>query len=172
MAPDAFSAGYYGIRGVDRHDVGKPSAGVHLDIETNTFTGVSEFEPEEGGWVASAARYSLGTIGVGESKSFTLLFTLRTMSELAFKDPGIVVESPVIDGDTVHLRILDKNDLVGMTGLGFSLESSTTMEQDSWMPLFLPFMFNLAEPGVYSFEIPYDPAVPKIFYRMQMSFGS
>ena len=171
VAPDAYSVGYYGIRGMDVHDIGKPNVGVHLDIESDTFTGVTEFEPKEGGWVASAARYPLGTIGVGESKSFNLLFSLRTMSELVYQDPGIVLDDPVIEDGKLHLRITDKNDLVGMTGLGFSLESSPTMQTDSWMPEFLPFMFSPADPGRYSFEIPYDDSVPKSFYRIQLNFG-
>mgnify|MGYP007101532433 CR=1 FL=1 len=171
VAPDAFSNGYYGIQGIDVHDVGKPSTGVHLDIESNTFTEVAEFEPEEGGWVASTARYPLGTIPVGESKSFSLLFSLRTMSKLIQLDPGIVVETPTIEGDTLIIRIKDTNDLFGNTGLGFSVESSPNMRQDTWTPLPLPFRFNLANPGKYFFEVPYDPTVPKLLYRIRLGFG-
>jgi hypothetical protein len=171
IAPDGFSVGYYGIRGIDRHDIGKPSAGVHFDIETDTFTGVSEFEPDEGGWVAGAARYPLGTIGVGESKSFTLLFSLRTMSELVYKDSGIVLDSPMVVGDKLHLNFNDTNDLVGMTGLGFSLESSTTMDEEFWTPEPFGYIFNPANPGRYSFEIPFNKDTLINFYRIRPIFG-
>ncbi|MDC0312645.1 hypothetical protein OAN94_03645 [Verrucomicrobiales bacterium] len=173
VAPDAFSNGYYGIRGIDQHDIGKPSAGVHLDIETDTFTNVSEFEPKEGGWVAGATRHPLGDLGVDETKTFTLLFSLRTMSELMYKDPGIVLDTPKIQDDKLRLYINDPMDLFNKVGPGFSLESHTTMDESTepWMPVFLPFMFNPAEPGRFSFEIPIDELERRKHFRVRSNLG-
>ncbi len=172
VEPDAFSVGYYGVRGTDVHDIGKPATGVHLDIETNTFSGLAEFEPPEGGWVAGAARYSLGTIGVNESVEFSLLLSLRTMSEMVYPDSGIVVERPMIEDGELKLYVQDQRNLFNEVGLGFGLESSTTMQQDTWTSLGIPFISNPNDPGRFSFTVPYDTNVPENYYRVQLIFAS
>ncbi len=35
--PSGYELGFYGVKGTDDHSVGKPSAGVHLSVETDTF---------------------------------------------------------------------------------------------------------------------------------------
>jgi hypothetical protein len=77
-APAALQVGYYGVKGTDRHDVGKPQTGVHLDIEARILGGTTSFEPEEGGFVGAAARWDLGDLAPDESKEITLLASLRT----------------------------------------------------------------------------------------------
>ena len=79
----------------------------------------------------------------------------------------------MIEDNKLKLYINDRMDLFNKVGLGFSLESNVSMNESSepWMPVPLPFMFNPAEPGRFSFEVPIDEMERQLHYRVRLNFG-
>lgn len=93
VAPSAYEIGFYGIEGngVDFHSIGKPSEGVHLSIENNWQSapyaarqGTDAFAPAQR-WIAGAERWTLGSLGAGQSVSLDVLLSLCTATMV---DPG------------------------------------------------------------------------------------
>lgn len=180
VQPDAYEVGNYGVRGVDDHQFGKPATGVHLAIENDTFSNRAEFSAEDTrGWVAGAARYPLGTIGVGETLDFSLFMSLITMSELAYPDPGVILEAPQPMGDHWRLRVRDPNDLFTDAFASFLLYSSVPMipddpdtdmeDENTWMPELVPLTISQTE--MY-FDVPREPLEPRKHFRASVNFAS
>jgi hypothetical protein len=86
VPPSAYEIGYYGIEenGVDFHVVGKPSEGVHLSVENNwqsapyaSRQGTDYFAPAQR-WIGGAERWTLGSLGAGQSVSLDVILSLCT----------------------------------------------------------------------------------------------
>lgn len=77
LAPSAFELGHFGIEGVDSHVTGKPASGVHLSVESNSLANVDSFAPANL-WVAGGARWDLGSLTPGESRSMDLVLSILT----------------------------------------------------------------------------------------------
>ena len=90
VEPVAFGSGYYGINdGTDDHiSTGKPSIGVHLDVEADSLNGVDSFDPSAPElWVSGAQKYSLASLLPGETVSFDVLLSVQTSQELVSTVP-------------------------------------------------------------------------------------
>ena len=86
-APSAWEVGYYGDEDIDSHEVGKPSIGVHLEVEGNSLDTTTDFfEPGEF-WVSGAQRFDLIDLADGESASFDVLLSIQT-STTEVPEPG------------------------------------------------------------------------------------
>ncbi len=72
VAPTAFGLGSY--RG---HTVGKPSTGLHLDVENDALGSQTTFGPDE---VAGSVRLSIGTLSSGQTKSAQFLLAVRSVN--------------------------------------------------------------------------------------------
>lgn len=86
VAPSAFEIGAYGTASIDSHSIGKPSAGVHLSVESNwtgadaanngrdAFAATASGEP----WIAGGQRWNLGALAPNQSATLDVLLGIRT----------------------------------------------------------------------------------------------
>ncbi len=85
VVPEGYANGLYGTMTADDHGVGKPSVGVHLEIEADTLNGDDYFSATEGpdGWVSGAQKYNLPILAPGQSVSIDLLLGILTGTEVS-----------------------------------------------------------------------------------------
>ncbi|MCB1279182.1 putative Ig domain-containing protein [Prosthecobacter sp.] len=95
-APTAFELGYYGIEGngIDDHNVGKPSDGVHLSVEDNWQhapyagrQGRDNFAPPTR-WIAGAQRWDLGSLAPDQTVSMDIVLSLLTGTKVVVTGGG------------------------------------------------------------------------------------
>jgi hypothetical protein len=166
MPPSAWEVGYYGKKGVDVHDIGKPGIGVHLKVETDALNGTDFFQPPEKRWVSGAQKYDLATtLAAGASATIDVLLTVQTTDEVKFSGVNIKVHSARREGTKF---IIDFQETIGGP-VGFILRKSTTLgtPPKNWAQLPIPYFINVPQPGWRRFEIPIDSGEPQAFYFLE-----
>ncbi len=158
--PQSIENGYYGRKGDDVHDIGRPKTGVHDSVEQNSLNGADFFEPPEGGWVAGAACFEFGDLAPNQEIEFDVLVSVRPISTVKFAESGIRVGSPSIENGNFISPFTDTHDLFNtIPDSGFILWSIEKLEAFSpmtWMQELLPFRFSPQMPGEFTFEVPMD----------------
>lgn len=83
VTPTAYEVGRYGVDGVDGHDIGKPTSGVHLSVEADALSGVDSFAPTNPDkWVSGAQRFNIGSLAQTETKIFDVLVSIDTETQV------------------------------------------------------------------------------------------
>lgn len=178
IAPEGIEAGYYGVKGEDSHSVGKPPVGVHLSIEAGSLGGGDSFEPEEGGFVAGATAYNLGSLGPGEMTELRLLFSVRTEEVLRYQALDFEVPPPRVEGDEMIIEVFEPMNLRDQIGLGFQLLTSPVLEKysadspNNWVPAAVPYFYNPKTPEKIWWRIPIDREAAAQFYLVDPVLGS
>ncbi len=177
--PAAVQVGYYGVKGVDRHDVGRPATGLHQMIEMRSLDGTTQFEPPEGGYVAGAARWDLGDIEPEGSAEIVLLASLRTFSTRSRGPIELMVDNPWVMGDSVRIEFRDRENLRDTYDFGFLLYKNRMVEgfdpgdpDSGWEQVGVPFTIDGGDPGRYWFDAPYDPEERDLFYIIRPVFST
>ena len=111
IAPAGIETGYYGVKGQDSHSFDKPRVGVHLSIEAGLLNGSDSFEPDEGGFVAGAAAYDLGSLPPGEMTELRLLFSVKTDQVQRYDHLEYEVKPPRVEGDEIVLEVVEPMNL-------------------------------------------------------------
>lgn len=164
-APSAWEVGYYGRQGTDRHDVGKPSLGVHLSVEADTLSGLDFFDPPEERWVSGAQRFDLGTLEPGAVASFDVLLTIQTSFVVKFPGVRIQVHKLELKGDKL---LIDFSETVGGP-VRFILRRSADLQKPrkEWEQVLIPYIVNFPKPGQNRFEAPVDSGAPRFFFMIE-----
>ena len=165
ILPAAWEVGYYGKKGVDSHTVGKPPVGVHLKVEANSLNNLDFFQPAEKGYVSGAMQFNTTSLAAGASITHDVLFTVQTTGEVKFSGAKVVVRDFKKSGNNF---LLDFQETVGGP-LGFILHKSSNLALplDQWETLALPYTIDFPQPGWRRFQIPFNAAERKAFYRIE-----
>lgn len=162
--PDGYELGNYGIKGVDSHEVGRPSAGVHVSVESDSFNSMDYFNTSGTGWVSGALRFPLGSLAAGEKTSITALLAIQTSYEVMYPPIDVQVRNTSIsDGKYV----IDFEETTHNPVVGFLLRKTSAldgMSPSSWEPQPLPYFNNFPKPGWKRFEVPLQTMEPSAFY--------
>lgn len=178
IAPEGIETGYYGVKGQDSHSLGKPPIGVHLSIEAGLLNGSDFFEPDEGGFVAGAAAYNLGTLPPGEMTELRLLFSIKTDQVMRYDRLEYEVKPPRVEGDEMILEVFEPMNLRSQIGLGFQLFTNPALESyskdspNNWVPAPIPYYFNPKTPEKIWWRIPIDRGADAQFYLVDPVLGS
>jgi hypothetical protein len=166
MTPSGYEVGYYGVKGVDDHIIGKPSVGVHLSVESDTFNSLDYFNPGTTGWVSGALRFDLGSLAPLATTSITALLGLHTVYEVKYPPLDLVVHQTKLANGIYTIDFQEKTQ---NPHVGYGLRKSTTLGQplDTWMPLALPYYINVPVVGWNRFEVPVSPMEPSAFFNIQ-----
>lgn len=169
MPPTGYEVGFYGVKGTDNHTIGKPSAGVHLSVESDTFNSKDYFNPSGTGWVSGALRFGLGSLSPGASTSITALLGIHTRYEVKYPPLDLVVRS--VKPGANNTLVIDFEERTRNPLVGYLLRQSTELTPDSdpkeWDPLPLPYYNNFPLPGWKRFEAPTQPNQTKLFLFIQ-----
>ncbi|HYG21668.1 MAG TPA: hypothetical protein VEH04_02715 [Verrucomicrobiae bacterium] len=166
MMPSGYEVGYYGLKGVDSHSIGKPSAGVHLSVENDTFSSADSCNPTNA-WVSGAMRFSLGSLAPNAKASITALFGIHTTYEVKYPPLNLEVRTPKMSNGQLQIDFRDttQNPLVG-----YLLRKSTelgALPHKQWEPLPLPYFINVPSPGWRRFQVPVSAMESKAFYWIE-----
>jgi hypothetical protein len=161
LLPNAWEVGYFGKKGVDSHEVGKPSVGVHLSVEANSLNGTDFFDPPEDRWVSGAQRFDLGNLAAGASVTNDVLLTIQTSFVVRFAGVDIRILTARREGAKF---ILEFRELIGGP-VGFILRKSTTLgtPPKEWTQLPIPSTI-FPQTGMRRFEIPIEANETQAFY--------
>lgn len=168
MMPSGYELGFYGVKGIDDHTVGKPSAGVHLSVETDTFSSMDYFNPSGTGWVSGALRFDLGSLTPSQTTSITSLLAIHTRYEVKYPPLDLVVRN--VQRGTNNTLVIDFEERTRNPLVGYLLRRSTELTADSdareWDPLPLPYFNDLPVVGWKRFQVPLQDD-PKLFLFIQ-----
>jgi hypothetical protein len=159
--------GFFGIKETDNHSTGKPSAGVHLSVESDTFNNVDYFNPSGTGWVSGALRFDLGSLAVGSTSSITALLGIHTQYEVKYPSLDLVVHAVRANGDTLTI---DFEDRTRNPVVGYLLRKSAVFDQTpatEWEPLPLPYFNDVPLIGWKRFQVPIKPEETQLFLFIQ-----
>ena len=87
VPPFGWETGRYGVRGIDSHEAGKPSTGVHLSVEGARLNGMEAFGPGDK-WVGGAQTFALGDLNPGATATFDVLLSVSTVQTITAKPAG------------------------------------------------------------------------------------
>jgi len=156
QAPSAHECGYYGIQGIDSHELGKPGTGVHLSVEAGSLDGRDSFDPPEEGWVSGAMCFDFPNLAPGASHEISLLLSIVSESTGTGDFPEVRILDTHLDGSTL---VIDFQEASGAAVDGFILHQSKQLPApfpDGWPSPGLPYLIDVPSPGVNRFEIPVD----------------
>ena len=163
--PSAFEVGYFGRPPDDDHRVGKPSIGVHLEVEQNSLDSITDvFEAPETRWVSGAQRFDLGDLAVDAEVSMDVLLTLATEFETLASMDDVQFQGVSITGeDMLRIEFVDNLQPDQPLPIGYGLFKSSelvpflpdgVMPNPAWTPVSAPVFSNPQNPGERWFEIP------------------
>jgi hypothetical protein len=163
--PSAWEVGYYGKQGTDRHDVGKPSVGVHLSVEADALSGRDLFDPPEERWVSGAQRFELGTLDAGATVTLDVLLTIQT--KFVVKFPGVNIRVHKLEFKAGKL-LIDFSETIGGP-VGFILRRSPDLQKarKDWEQVLVPYIVNFPKPGQNRFEAPAEPNARREFFLIE-----
>jgi hypothetical protein len=167
VMPSGYELGLYGIKGVDSHEIGKPSAGVHLSVENDSFNSMDYFNPGSTGWVSGALRFDLGSLAPMATTSITALFGIHTTYEVKHPPINLVVKPPQRAGDYMNI---DFQETTGNPYIGFLLRQASEVNAQplsQWEPQPLPYYLDVPAIGWKRFQVPYSAANTKLFFWIE-----
>lgn len=167
MMPSGYELGLYGIKGVDSHEIGKPGAGVHLSVESDSFNSMDYFNPGSTGWVSGALRFNLGSLAPMATASITALFGIHTTYTVKAPPLNLIVRPPQRAGGFMNI---DFQETTQNPYVGFLLRKASEIGQQpisQWEPQSLPYYLNVPIPGWNRFQVPYSAADTKLFFWIE-----
>lgn len=184
VKPVRWGNGSYGLKSKDNHAVGKPSEGVHLDVENDALNLEDWYssDPLDPSWVSGAERFDLGALNVGATLQFETLLGVRTDTTVVAPAPEIRVVSaePIHDdnfGDYLYVTYFVRSSIA----LGYymsQLDQSDNPDQGLaepyfWFPRYDDYRFPTNPDGEeISFYLWIDPDRRSAFYRLKYQVDS
>lgn len=184
VKPVRWENGTYGLKSKDSHGIGKPSQGVHLDVENDALNLDDWFssDPVDPTWVSGAQRFDLGSLNVGATLQFDTLLGVRTDTTVVAPAPEIrIVNVETIHdgqfGDYLYVTYFVRSSIP----LGYymaQLEQSDDSAEGLvgpffWMPLFGDYQFPTNPEGEeISFYQAIDPEGKAAFFRLKYEVDS
>lgn len=184
VKPVRWENGSYGFKSKDSHALGKPSQGVHLDVENDALNLDDWYasDPAVPSWVSGAERFDLGALNVGATLQFETLLSVRTDTTVVAPAPEIRVVSvePVHDdtfGDFLHVTYFVRSRI----SLGYFMTQLDQPEDSAqglagpyfWTPFYDDFRFPTNPDGEeISFYQRINPDGKAAFYRLRYEVDS
>jgi hypothetical protein len=165
--PSGYALGPYGIKGVDSHEVGKPSTGIHIDIENDVLNGTDFYDVGSTGYVAGAMKFDLGTISAGATMSISAMLAIHTEYEVKHPPLDLVIHRTGISNGNY---VIDFEEKTQNPVVGYGLYKTTVLDgipYENWEPQPVPYYINVPQPGWKRFEVPVESDEPSAYYYLR-----